>query len=341
MDTPLDSLPPLTTDLGLPTPNPLRSILAPIEADMCAMDAIIRSRLSSDVALIGTIADYLIGAGGKRLRPAVLLLTARALGYADKAHHVLAAVIEFIHTATLLHDDVVDDSTLRRGRTTSNAMFGNAASVLVGDFLYSRAFQMMVACGSGEVLAILANATNRIAEGEVLQLMNIHDPSIDEVRYNHIVDRKTATLFSAAARIGAVLAHADQRVQDTCARYGAHVGTAFQMIDDLLDYAGNIDDIGKQLGDDLREGKCTLPLIHALELSTAEDKAEIQRAIQGGGGNFARIAAIVRETGALQHVRSRAQAEVEHARDAALELPHSEFRDSLLSLASFALHRDR
>lgn len=308
---------------------------------MRAADAVIHAQLSSEVALIGTIADYLISAGGKRLRPAVLLLTARALGCTGNGHHTLAAVIEFIHTATLLHDDVVDDSSLRRGRATSNAMFGNAASVLVGDFLYSRAFQMMVACGSSQVLAILADSTNRIAEGEVLQLMNIHDPSIDEARYNHIVDRKTATLFSAAARIGAVLAGADQHMQDLCARYGAHVGTAFQMIDDVLDYAGNADDIGKQLGDDLREGKCTLPLIHALELATAADKAEIQRAIQGGGGDFARIAAIVHETGALSHVRARAQSEVELARQAALELPVSEFRDSLLSLAAFALHRDR
>lgn len=341
MDASLDSPPTVNNSQPLIEPSSLKAVLAPIQSDMQAVDAVIRSRLSSEVALIGTIADYIISAGGKRLRPAVLLLTARALGYSGSDHHVLAAVIEFIHTATLLHDDVVDDSSLRRGRTTSNAMFGNAASVLVGDFLYSRAFQMMVACGSTQVLSILANATNRIAEGEVLQLMNIHDPSIDEDRYHHIVDRKTATLFSAASQIGAILVGADTHLQNTCSRYGAHVGTAFQMIDDALDYAGNIDDIGKQLGDDLREGKCTLPLIHALEVGNASQKQEIQKAIQDGDGDFAKIAAIVHDTGALNHVRHRAQTEVNLAKQAALTLPPSEFRQSLLDLASFALHRDR
>ncbi|MFZ5540921.1 MAG: polyprenyl synthetase family protein, partial [Pseudomonadota bacterium] len=218
-----------------PTGAPeLARILAPIADDMRRVDGVIRERLRSDIALIGTIGEYIIGGGGKRLRPAVLLLIARALGYRGTAHTQLAAVIEFIHTATLLHDDVVDESDLRRGRATSNAMFGNAASVLVGDFLYSRSFQMMVDAGSMRVMRILADATNRIAEGEVLQLMNVHDPSVDEARYLMVVERKTATLFEAAARIGAVLAGADPSTEAACARYGASLGTAFQMIDDVL-----------------------------------------------------------------------------------------------------------
>ncbi len=319
----------------------LLDILSPIQEDLAATDQIIRHGLSSDVALIGTISHYIISAGGKRLRPAVLLLTARAAGYTGQLHHNLAAVIEFIHTATLLHDDVVDESSLRRGRHTANAAFGNAASVLVGDFLYSRAFQMMVNAGSGETLAVMADATNRIAEGEVLQLMNIHDSSIDEARYEQVVERKTATLFSAAARIGAIVAGANSDTQQQCARYGTHLGTAFQMIDDALDYAGNIDDIGKQLGDDLREGKCTLPLIHALEKASAEDQSAILRAIEGGGADFIHIAQIVRKTGAIEYVQRRAQAHVEKAREAALQLAPSAYRTSLLSLALFALHRDR
>lgn len=336
-----------TTDLAPGAPvttaaaDALRDILAPIEGDMRATDAVIRQRLSSDVALIGTIADYIISAGGKRLRPAVLLLIARALGYAGSAHHTLAAVIEFIHTATLLHDDVVDESSLRRGRATSNAMFGNAASVLVGDFLYSRAFQLMVECGSMQVLSILAQATNRIAEGEVLQLMNIHDASLDETRYQQVVDRKTATLFAAAAHIGAVLCGADASVQQGCARYGAHLGAAFQMVDDVLDYAGQAEDIGKHLGDDLREGKCTLPLIHAMALGSAQERAQIQRAIEEGSGDFTQIAAIVQRTGALDEVRARAHTEVQQAQQALMVLPSSAFRSSLLSLAAFAVNRDR
>jgi octaprenyl-diphosphate synthase len=324
-----------------PAVRTLPEILAPIAPDMLATDAVIRARLSSEVTLIGTIADYIVSAGGKRLRPTVLLLVARALGYSGSGHHALAAVIEFIHTATLLHDDVVDESSLRRGRATSNAIFGNAASVLVGDFLYSRAFQMMVASGSGQILAILADATNRIAEGEVLQLINVHDASIDEARYRTVVERKTATLFAAAARVGAVVAGADPVIEERCARYGAHLGTAFQMVDDVLDYAGNIDDIGKQLGDDLREGKCTLPLIHALSVATPPERDEIARAIQGGDGDFARIAAIVRRTGSIEHARTRARVEFEAAEQAALGLPPSVYRNSLLDLNSFALHRDR
>lgn len=324
-----------------PAIEALHRILEPIAADMRAVDAVIRERLGSDVALIGTIADYIIAAGGKRLRPAVVLLVARALGYRGSAHIVLAAVIEFIHTATLLHDDVVDESDLRRGRRTSNALFGNAASVLVGDFLYSRAFQMMVDVGNMRVMRILADATNRIAEGEVLQLMNIHDPSVDEARYRQVVERKTATLFEAAARIGAVLAAVDERTEYHAARYGASLGTAFQMIDDLLDYSGNIDEIGKRLGDDLREGKVTLPLIHALRLASSADRSRIEHAIRDGGGDFDQIAKIVRGNGSLTYVRQRAAAESAAAEASAQALPRSVFQQSLLDLNQFAMGRDR
>lgn len=325
-----------------PTGAPeLARILAPIADDMRRVDGVIRERLRSDIALIGTIGEYIIGGGGKRLRPAVLLLIACALGYRGTAHTQLAAVIEFIHTATLLHDDVVDESDLRRGRATSNAMFGNAASVLVGDFLYSRSFQMMVDAGSMRVMRILADATNRIAEGEVLQLMNVHDPSVDEARYLMVVERKTATLFEAAARIGAVLAGADPSTEAACARYGASLGTAFQMIDDVLDYSGNADDIGKRLGDDLREGKTTLPLIHALRSSTPADRTLVERAIREGGGNFAEIAQIVRASGSLDYARGRAEEESAIAFEALEALPDSEFKQSLLELNRFAMRRDR
>jgi octaprenyl-diphosphate synthase len=324
-----------------PSADELARLLAPVSDDMRSVDSQIRERLGSDVALIGTIADYIIGAGGKRLRPAVHLLVARALGYRGTAHIPLAAVIEFIHTATLLHDDVVDESDLRRGRQTSNAMFGNAASVLVGDFLYSRSFQMMVDVGSMRVMRILADATNRIAEGEVLQLMNIHDPSVDEARYLGVVERKTATLFEAAARIGAVLANAGEQLEERAAEYGASLGTAFQMIDDLLDYSGDISEIGKRLGDDLREGKVTLPLIHALRLATPRDRAQIEHAIRDGGGDFDQIATIVRGNGSLNYVRERASAESTAAAAALAAFPISAYRDSLLDLNRFAMRRNR
>jgi octaprenyl-diphosphate synthase len=308
---------------------------------MAAVDAVIRRRLDSDVVLIRTIAEYIIGAGGKRLRPAVLLLMARALGYQGSAHQVLAAVVEFIHTATLLHDDVVDESDLRRGRPTSNAAFGNAASVLVGDFLYSRSFQMMVEVGSMRVMQILADATNRIAEGEVMQLMNVHDPSITESRYMQVVDRKTATLFQAAAQIGAVLAGAAPEVEARCAEYGARLGKAFQIIDDVLDYSGHVDQLGKQLGDDLREGKATLPLIHALGQSSGAQRDTVERAIRDGGGDFAAIAYIVNDHGSLQYARRCAEQEAALAHKAVATLPPSAFTKTLLDLPAFAVRRDR
>jgi octaprenyl-diphosphate synthase len=315
-------------------------LLAPIAADMVDVDAVIRRRLDSDVVLIRTIADYIIGAGGKRLRPAVLLLVGRALGSSDVAHQELAATIEFIHTATLLHDDVVDGSELRRGRPTANASFGNPASVLVGDFLYSRAFQMMVDVGSMRVMRILADATNRIAEGEVLQLLNVHDPSVTEQRYMQVVDRKTATLFEAAARIGAVLSGADASTEEACARYGSSLGKAFQIIDDVLDYSGNVEDLGKQLGDDLREGKATLPLIHALASASGTQRAVMEGAVRDGGGDFLAIAEIVQAGGSLGYARRRAEHEASIALAAASSLPATTFRRSLIDLISFAIERD-
>lgn len=315
-------------------------LLSVIADDMAAVDAVIRRSLDSDVVLVRTIADYIIGAGGKRLRPAALMLFSRALGYSGAAQHELAATIEFIHTATLLHDDVVDESALRRGRPTSNAAFGNAASVLVGDFLYSRAFQMMVGVGSLRVMRILADATNRIAEGEVMQLLSVHDPSVSQSRYMQVIDRKTATLFEAATRIGAVLAGADADTEARCARYGAALGKAFQITDDVLDYSGQVEDLGKQLGDDLKEGKATLPLIHALSVAAANDRALIESAIRDGGGDFLAIARIVQNSGSLQYAQRMAEDEVRLAQDAIATLPPTHYRRTLLDLARFAMQRD-
>jgi octaprenyl-diphosphate synthase len=319
----------------------LRNVLAPVAADMQAVDAVIRERLNSDVALINAISEYIVGAGGKRLRPAVLLLVARALGYRGTAHVLLAAVVEFIHTATLLHDDVVDESDLRRGRATANARFGNAASVLVGDFLYSRSFQMMVDAGQMRVMRILADATNRIAEGEVLQLMNVHDPSVNEERYFSVVERKTATLFEAGARIAAVLAEADPAVEESCAQYGASLGRAFQIVDDVLDYSGQTEDIGKRLGDDLREGKVTLPLIHALRSASAEQRELVVRAVRDGDGDFEAIARIVTDNGSLAYSSNLAGREIDLAANSLRTLPESIYRNSLLDLLAFAVGRDR
>jgi octaprenyl-diphosphate synthase len=324
------------------TPKPdLKRLLAPVAEDMVAVDRCIRERLGSEVPLVNSVADYIVAGGGKRLRPAVVLLTARALGYAGRHHVLLAAVIEFIHTATLLHDDVVDESSLRRGRATANATFGNAASVLVGDFLYSRAFQMMVEPGSLRVMQILADATNRIAEGEVLQLLNVHDPSVDEQRYFGVVERKTATLFEAGARIAAVVAGAAPAVEDACGRYAASLGRAFQVVDDVLDYSGKAEDIGKNLGDDLREGKVTLPVIHALRHASAADRAAIEQAVRAGDGDFEVISRIVVGSGALAYSSGVAQREASEGRRALEALPATSYRDSLIHLLSFAVDRDR
>ncbi|ODS75591.1 MAG: octaprenyl diphosphate synthase [Bordetella sp. SCN 67-23] len=308
---------------------------------MQRVDAVIRARLDSDVPLIRTIADYIIGAGGKRMRPALLLMVARALGYEGQQHHLLAAVVEFIHTATLLHDDVVDESALRRGRATANAVFGNAASVLVGDFLHSRSFQMMVETGSVRVMQILADATNVIAEGEVLQLLNVHDPLVTEERYLQVVRYKTARLFEASAQLAAVLAGATPEQEAAAAEYGRRAGTAFQLIDDVLDYSGEAEALGKNLGDDLREGKPTLPLIRLLDVGTPTQQALVRTAIENGEGDFVAVATAIRESDALDYTRARARIEADAAIAAISSYPVSAFRDSLLEFCAFAINRDR
>jgi octaprenyl-diphosphate synthase len=312
----------------------------PTESDMRRVDEVIRERLASRVALIDQISHYIVGAGGKRIRPRLVLLFAQALGFEGPERHELAAIVEFIHTATLLHDDVVDESALRRGRATANAMFGNAASVLVGDFLYSRAFQMMVSVNRMRVLQVLADATNVIAEGEVLQLMNMHDPDLAVADYLQVIRFKTAKLFEASARLGAVLAGADPALEEACASYGRSLGTAFQLVDDLLDYEGNSDQLGKNVGDDLREGKPTLPLLLAMERSGEPDRALIRHAIEEGElQKLPEILAIVRRTGALDATRAAAQAEAEQARAVLAQLPESPARAALLDLCVRSVHR--
>ena len=312
----------------------------PMDAEMRQVDTVIRERLSSRVALIDQIAGYIVGAGGKRIRPRLVLLFSQALGFKGHEQYELAATVEFIHTATLLHDDVVDESSLRRGRATANAMFGNAASVLVGDFLYSRAFQMMVSVNRMRVLDVLAEATNVIAEGEVLQLMNMHDPDLAVEEYLRVIRYKTAKLFEASARLGAVLASADAELEACCAQYGRSLGTAFQLVDDLLDYEGNSDELGKNVGDDLREGKPTLPLLIAMERGTPTERALIRQAIQAGElDRLPQILAIVRRTGALDATREAAQAEADNARQSLLALPASPAREALLELCFRAVNR--
>jgi octaprenyl-diphosphate synthase len=319
----------------------ITSILAPISQDMLQVDASIRRALASEVPLISAIGSYIVGAGGKRLRPALLLLVARAHGHAGEHLHDLAAVVEMIHTATLLHDDVVDESELRRGRQTSNAAYGNAASVLSGDFLYSRSFQMMVAAGELRILRILADATNVIAEGEVLQLMNMHDPEITAEQYMRVIHDKTAALFEAAARIGAVLAGCDAAAEEGAAGYGRSIGLAFQLIDDALDYSGNAEEMGKNVGDDLREGKPTLPLIVAMQRSQGEQRALIQQAIRDGDtDSLPRILEVVRACNALDEVYAVASAELNKARGLAQVMPAGPFRDSLLALCDYSLQRN-
>ena len=309
-------------------------------ADMRAVDDVIRTRLESGVPLIRQVAEYIVGGGGKRLRPLVLLLSAGAFDYRGPHRHELAAIVEFIHTATLLHDDVVDESSLRRGRATANALFGNAAAVLVGDFVYSRAFQMMVQTDNPRVLRVLADATNVIAEGEVLQLANCHNADIDESAYLEVVRRKTAKLFEAAARLGAILGGAPRDQEDAIAAYGTHLGTAFQLIDDVLDYSGEEAVIGKKVGDDLAEGKPTLPLIHAIRRGTEKEARLVRRAIeQGGRGQLAAVIEAIRSTGALEYARGQAGRESRAALDAVGSLPHSRHLEYLLQLAEFAVTR--
>ena len=314
--------------------------LALIDKDMKAMDVIVDRRLASDVALVGEVSKYIVAAGGKRLRPALLLLVCGALGFQGEQRHNLAAVVEFIHTATLLHDDVVDESTLRRGRPTANEAFGSPASVLVGDFLYSRAFQMMVEAGDMRIMQTLAEATNVIAEGEVLQLMNMHDASLSESGYLKVIRSKTAKLFEASARIAALLAASSPEVEQCCAVFGQALGTAFQVIDDVLDYDGDVLEMGKNLGDDLREGKATLPLIIAMQRASMAEQTLIRNAIESGNtSDTAQIITIVHQTGALTATRDAAAAEARRALDALAGLPHNPYRSALEGLASELLTR--
>ena len=322
------------------SPSSTASVLSLITDDMREVDLVIARRLESGVPLVAEVSRYIISAGGKRLRPALLLLVCGALGHTGAQRFNLAAVVEFIHTATLLHDDVVDESTLRRGRATANESFGNPASVLVGDFLYSRAFQMMLDAGQMRIMEILADATNVIAEGEVLQLMNMHDPSLDEAGYLRVIRSKTAKLFEASARLGAVLAGAEPTIEQACADYGQALGTAFQVIDDLLDYDGDAGEMGKNLGDDLREGKATLPLIAAMARGTPQQRELIRKAIETGGvGELEHIIAIVKQTGALEVTRDAAAAEARRAMEAARQLPPNAYTQGLLQLAAQLLQR--
>ncbi len=312
----------------------------PTETALLRVNDVIRQRLSSRVALIDQIAQYIIGAGGKRIRPRLVLLFAEALGFEGAETYELAAIVEFIHTATLLHDDVVDESALRRGRATANAMFGNAASVLVGDFLYSRAFQMMVSVNRMRVLDVLADATNVIAEGEVLQLMNMHDPDLSVEDYLQVIRFKTAKLFEASARLGAVLAGAAPVVEEACANYGRSLGTAFQLVDDLLDYEGQSAELGKNVGDDLREGKPTLPLLLAMERGTPAERSMIRHAIeQGELHKLPEILVVVERTGALRGTRAAAQEEADRARQALDAIPESRARQALIDLCARSVHR--
>lgn len=319
----------------------LKQIQSSIAQDMRAVDEVIRSALYSDVVLIKQVAEYIINSGGKRLRPALVLMSAELFGPVQPAHHQLAAVVEFIHTATLLHDDVVDESSLRRGHATANSLFGNAASVLVGDFVYSRAFQMMVRVDNMRVMEILAEATNVIAEGEVLQLLNVHDADISEQDYLQVIHFKTAKLFEAATRLGAVICQANEADEKALSLYGMHLGTAFQLIDDVLDLTGDAQAIGKNLGDDIAEGKPTLPLLYAMRHGTKQQAELIRTAIEHGGEhNIQNVIDAVQQTDALKHVRELAQQEADLACQAIAHLADGPAKQRLIDLAEFSVERD-
>jgi octaprenyl-diphosphate synthase len=308
--------------------------------DMQAVDRLISTSLKSDVALVSQVSEYIVMSGGKRLRPVIVLLAARAFGYAGEQHVRAAAIIEFIHTATLLHDDVVDSSSRRRGQDSANTVFGNQASVLVGDFLYSRAFQMMVDIGSMRIMQILADATNTIAAGEVVQLVNVHDPDTSEEAYRQVIYRKTARLFEAGAQIAAVLGERSKSDEDAMLRYGQHLGVAFQLVDDALDFNASAEELGKNLGDDLAEGKATLPMIYAMENASAADKEMLRKAIvEGGLERLDKITTIIEATGALQYTAMRAQEAADAAIAALADIPPSEFKQALIAIAEFSIQR--
>jgi octaprenyl-diphosphate synthase len=318
------------------------SVKSLVEDDLHEVDRVIRSRLASDVVLINQIAEYIVGGGGKRLRPLVVVAAARACGSHDRQRHSeAAAIIEFIHTATLLHDDVVDGSTLRRGRDTANEVWGNEASVLVGDYVYSRSFEMMVSLGSIRVMDVMAAATNKIAEGEVLQLLNANDPETTQERYFEVIYRKTAKLFESGAQIAAILAGAPAAIEGAMARYGRHLGTAFQLIDDVLDYRSDSEQLGKNLGDDLAEGKPTLPLIYALRTGNEDQRRVIRRSIeQGSAAELAAVTAAIESTGGLAYTARLARQEAALAVEALAELPESAYKQALRELADFAVERN-
>ena len=323
-----------------PRPADFATVRALADADMRHIDALIRTRLASDVVLINQIAEHIIAGGGKRLRPMLHALAARTAGYRGDQHVKLAAVIEFIHTSTLLHDDVVDESGLRRGRQTANALWGNAASVLVGDFLYSRAFQLMVELDDMRVMRILADTTNTIAEGEVLQLLNIGNADVDEAAYLAVIERKTAVLFAAATELGGLLGGLPDAQVAALRRYGMELGYAFQIADDLLDYTSDADTLGKNIGDDLAEGKPTLPLIYALQKATPEQAASLRHAIEHGGlDSLERIIVAIRDSGALERTRACAEAHANAAHEALSGLADSPYRDALATLADYSVQR--
>jgi len=311
-----------------------------INSEMEAVDELIRHRLQSDVALINQLGHYIIGSGGKRLRPVLLLLSAGAFGHKSSKAPLLAAIIEFIHTATLLHDDVVDASDMRRGQDTANAIWGNEASVLVGDFLYSRSFEMMIEIGDMRIMEILAHATNTIAEGEVLQLLNCHEPDTTEEQYMEVIQCKTAKLFEAATQLGAILGEGSPEQEEAMAHYGMHLGTAFQLIDDVLDYSATAEEIGKNIGDDLAEGKPTLPLIYTMREGNKAQADIVSNAIRTGGRNdMAAVSAAIESTGAITYTAKRAEKEAELAKKAASCLDSSPYKNALLALADFSVNR--
>lgn len=317
--------------------NTIRELMSD---EITAIDALIIKRLKSDIALVNQLSYYIINSGGKRLRPLLLVLVAKALQYDGDAHIKLAAIIEFIHTATLLHDDVVDESVLRRGRETANALFGNAASILVGDYLYSRSFQMMVEIKNVKIIKVLSDTTNTIAEGEVLQLMNCNNPDTSVESYFEVIQNKTATLFKAATRLGAIISNASVEVEQAMANYGQHVGRAFQLVDDALDYTADAEQLGKNIGDDLAEGKPTLPLILAMQLGSATQKEMIKNAIkQGGLEQLEAITVAIRETGALDKTMTFAEQEIDAAKAALKVLPDSIYKEALLAIATLSIHR--
>ena len=318
----------------------LEQIRGPVADDLRRVDQTIVESLASDIVLVNQISQYIVGSGGKRLRPLSVVLAARACGHRGDKHIAAAAIIEFIHTATLLHDDVVDGSDMRRGRETANSVFGNEASVLVGDYLYSRAFQMMVALGDMRIQEVMANATNTIAEGEVLQLMNAHDPDTTEERYLEVIYRKTARLFEAGAQVAAIVSAAGPEVEAAMITYGRHLGAAFQLVDDALDYTASAEELGKNLGDDLAEGKPTLPLIYAMAHSSIEDTARLRIAVENGGlEELQQITRTIESSGGLEYTARLARREKDLAVEALSRLPDSAFRDSLSALAEFAVAR--